>query len=360
MRKPVFFLVTLALSVAPTLSRAQASSSGKEVIAEVNGQKIVMSDLEQSEGGKLLQARSSYYDAQRKALDDLIDQNLLEQQAKKEGLTVDQLLDREVRSKLPADPTDDQLKVSYEIVDTDQPFDAVRSKILDHIRETRFNKAKAAYLVKLRTQSNILITLQPPSANVNLANSILQGSPNAQVVLVEFADYQCPYCQKVHPDIAKLKQEFGDKLSIAFKDFPLPMHPYAEKAAEAARCAGAQGKFWEYHDALFTEKKLEVPQLKEQAVAMHLDTAAFDKCLDSGEQAAVIQKDYAEGKKLGITGTPSFFVNGHYFSGAANYTMLRDMVHQQLVAASAPQSNNKNASSLPSKKEALPMESSLR
>jgi len=250
------------------------------------------------------------------------------------------------------------LKVSYEIVDTDQPYDAVKQKILDHIRETRFNKAKAAYLVKLRSQSNIIIALQPPQANVNLANSILQGSPNAQVVLVEFADYQCPYCQKVHPDITKLKQEFGDKLSIAFKDFPLPMHPYAQKAAEAARCAGVQGKFWEYHDALFNEKKLEVPQLKEQAAALHLDTAAFDKCLDSGEQAAVVAKDYAEGKKLGITGTPSFFVNGHYFSGAVNYTMLREMVHEQMVA-SAPQSN-KNASSLSSQKEGLPMESSLR
>jgi protein-disulfide isomerase len=351
MRKPVYFLVALALSVAPTLSLGQASSIGKDpnFIAEVNGQKLMMSDLEQAEGSKLLQARSSYYDAQRKALDDLIDQNLLEQQARKEGITVDQLLDREVKSKLPADPTDDQLKVSYEIVDTDQPFDAVRAKILEHIRDTRFNKAKAAYLVQLRAQSNIVIALQPPSANVSLANSILQGSPNAQVVLVEFADYQCPYCQKVHPDIAKLKKEFGDRLSIAFKDFPLPMHPYAQKAAEAARCAGVQGKFWEYHDALFTDKKLEVPQLKEQARTLHLDGAAFDKCLDSGEQAAVVAKDYAEGKKLGITGTPSFFVNGHYFSGAANYTMLREMVHEQLVAAS-----------LSSKKEALPMESSLR
>jgi protein-disulfide isomerase len=350
MRKPVLFLVTLALGVAPTLSRAQGSSMGKDsnVIAEVNGQKLMMSDLEQTEGSKLLQARSSFYDAQRKALDDLIDQSLLEQQAKKDNLTVDKLLEREVTSKLPPDPTDDQLRVYYEGIDTDQPYDAVKDKILQHVRDARTAKAKAAYLVKLRSQSNIMIALQPPQANVNLANSILKGSPSAQVVLVEFADYQCPYCQKVHPDIDKLKAEFGDKLSIAFKDFPLPMHPFAQKAAEAARCAGVQGKFWEFHDALFTEKKLELPQLKEQARALHLDGAAFDKCLDSGEQASVVAKDYAEGKKLGITGTPSFFVNGHYFSGAVNYTMLRDMVHQQLTT------------SLSSTKGALPMESSLR
>jgi protein-disulfide isomerase len=351
MRKPVLFFVTLALSVAPTLSSAQVSSAGKDntVIAEVNGQKLVMSDLEQTEGSKLLQARSSFYDAQRKALDDLIDQNLLEQQAKKENLTVDKLLEREVTSKLPADPTEDQLRVYYEGIDTDQPFDTVKDKILQHIRDVRTSKAKAAYLVKLRSQSNIMVALQPPQANVNLANSILKGSPNAQVVLVEFADYQCPYCQKVHPDLDKLKAEFGDKLSVAFKDFPLPMHPFAQKAAEAARCAGVQGKFWEFHDALFTEKKLEVPQLKEQARALKLDGTQFDKCLDSGDQAPVVAKDYAEGKKLGITGTPSFFVNGHYFSGAVNYTMLRDMVHQQL-----------NTSLSSSKKEALPMESSLR
>jgi predicted DsbA family dithiol-disulfide isomerase len=352
MRKSVFFLAALALGVAPTLGLAQQSSLGNSnVVAEVNGQKLTTSDLEQQEGSRLLQARSSFYDAQRKALDDLIDQRLLEQEAAKEHVTVDQLLDREVKSKLPADPTEDQLKVSYEIVDTDQPYDAVRDKIVQHIRDTRFNRAKAAYLVKLRAQSNILITLQPPSANVNLANSVLKGNPNAQVVLVEFADYQCPYCQKVHPDIAKLQQEFGDKLAVAFKDFPLPMHPYAEKAAEAARCAGAQGKFWEFHDALFTDKKLEVPQLKDQAKSLKLDSAAFDKCLDSGEQAAAVQRDYAEGKKLGITGTPSFFVNGHYFSGAVNYTMLRDMVHQQLSAPSTSLSSNKGNP---------PMESSLR
>jgi protein-disulfide isomerase len=351
MRKSVLFLVTLTLGVAPTLSRAQATSLGKDsnVIAEVNGQKLMMSDLEQSEGNKLLQARSSFYDAQRKALDELIDQSLLEQQAKKDNLTVDKLLEREVNSKLPPDPTDDQLRVYYEGIDNlDQPFEAVRDKILQHIKDARIAKAKAAYLVKLRNQSNIMIALQPPQANVNLANSILKGSANAQVVLVEFADYQCPYCQKVHPDIDKLKAEFGDKLAIAFKDFPLPMHPFAQKAAEAARCAGVQGKFWEFHDSLFTDKKLEVPQLKEEARTLKLDGAAFDKCLDSGETAAVVAKDYAEGRKLGITGTPSFFVNGHYFSGAVNYTMLRDMVHQQLTT------------SLSSKKEALPMESSLR
>ena len=344
------FLVMLILSLTPTLVSAQsAAASGKDsVIAEVDGSKLTLGDLDQKEGSKLLQARYEYYEAQRKALDDLIDQRLLEEQARKEHITVDQLLDREVNSKAKVEPTDDQLRVYYEGVDTDQPYEAVKDKIAQHIREVRASRAKANYLKQLRSQANIMIALQPPRADVDLANATFKGSPSAQVVLVEFADYQCPYCQKIHPDLDKLKQEFGDKLSIAFKDYPLPMHQFAQKAAEAARCAGTQGKFWEYHDMLFTEKKLEVPALKEQARALHLDGAQFDKCLDSGQEAAAVQKDLNEGKKLGLSGTPSFFVNGHYFSGAVSYTTLRDMVHQQMTT------------SLSSKKEASPMESSLR
>lgn len=323
------------------------SSNGSATIATVNGQKLTFADLERQENNKLLQSRYTYYEAQRKALDDLIDQQILEQQARKENITVDQLIDREVKSKLPADPTEEQLRVTYEVLDTDQPYDAIRGKLLDHIRESRLTKAKAAYVKQLRSQATIAIALEPPQANVELANSMMKGSPNAQVVLVEFADYQCPYCQKIHPELEKLKQEFGDKLSIVYKDYPLPMHPHAEKAAEAARCAGVQGKFWEFHDLLFTDKKLEAADLKQDARTLQLDGTKFDKCLDGGEQSAAVQRDLAEGKKLGLNATPSFFVNGHYFNGAVSYATLRDMVHQQL------------ATSL-SSKETSPTESSLR
>jgi protein-disulfide isomerase len=147
---------------------------------------------------------------------------------------------------------------------------------------------------------------------------------------VEFADYECPYCQKVQPDLVKLQQQFGVNIALVYKDFPLPMHPLAQKAAEAARCAGAQGKFWEYHDALFENRKLQVSDLKQQAVALKLDSSRFDKCLDSGEQAAAVKKDAAEGLRLGLAGTPSFFTNGHFLSGALGYPKLREAVLQEL------------------------------
>jgi protein-disulfide isomerase len=324
--------IALALAI-PFFGVRVAGQDNSGVIAEVNGDKLTVADLEQKESTELLQPRYKYYQAARKALDELIDQHLLEMQARKENLTVDQLLQREVTSKLKADPNDEALRLYYEGVETDQPFEAMRDQILQHIREARQSKGRAAYIKALRSQAHISIAMAPPSAPVEVAHSPVRGKADAPVVLVEFADYQCPYCQKIHPDLDKLQKEFGSKLALVFKDYPLPMHPYAQKAAEAARCAGDQGKFWEFHDELFAGKKLQVSDLKEEARALHLDAGSFDKCLDGGAEAASVDKDRQEATSLGLTGTPSFFVNGHFFSGVLSYAALHDMVEQQLTAS---------------------------
>jgi protein-disulfide isomerase len=349
----ILFLLAVGLFTSAAFAQS-LTLADNAVVAEVNGDKLTTADLEHQEGSKLLQSRYSYYEVQRKALDELIDQHLLETEARKQNLTVDKLLDREVNSKLPADATDDQLQVYYEGLETDKPFDKeMKDKIRQHIHDARVAKVKAAYLKTLRSQARIMIELAPPEASVDIAGAPLLGPKNAPVVLVEFADYQCPYCQKVHPELEKLQKEFGDKLAIVFKDFPLPAHPFAEKAAEAARCAGEQGKFWEFHNRLFEDKKLEPADLKQDASVLQLNTTKFDACLDSGAEAAVVQKDAGEGKALGLAGTPSFFANGHFFSGAMSYDALRDMVAQQLKAQQAKGSQSSIG-------ETSPMESSLR
>jgi len=321
----------LGLSVAMMALGGNAyAQSDSAVIAEVGGVKLTATDLDREESSKLLQARNSYYQAQSKALEDLIDKTLLEQKAKSEHLTVDQLTARDIKSQVK-DPTEDQMEVYYEGLGTDQPYSAVRDRILEKIRQIRTEKARAAYVATLREKNNVFITLAPPSANVDLANATTLGPKEAPVMVVEFADYECPYCQKVASDITKLQGEFGGKVAVAYKDFPLPMHAHAEKAAEAVRCAGMQGKFWEMHDQLFKSRDLDVGQLKTQAHALNLDSPQFDKCLDSGEATQLVQKDRQEGVQLGLTGTPSFFVNGHFFSGALDYNTLHQIVEQQLA-----------------------------
>jgi protein-disulfide isomerase len=308
-----------------------AAQNDTSMVAEVGGVKVTMAELEQEESAKLLSAHYQYYQAETKALNELIDKKLLEQKARSENLTLEQLVDRDIKSQVK-DPTEDQMKVYYEGLETDQPYEAVRGKILEKIRELRTEKARSAYVNALRAQTTVYVTLAPPLANVDTRNSQTLGPQKAPVSLVEFADYECPYCQKVAADVKKLQADLDDKVAFTYKDFPLPMHARAEKAAEATRCAGKQGKFWEFHDELFRSKELDFDQLKAQARTLKLDPAEFDKCLDSGEQAEAVERDRKEGLRLGLSGTPSFFINGHFLSGALDYAALRQIVEQQLAA----------------------------
>jgi protein-disulfide isomerase len=305
-----------------------AAQGDTSVVAEVGGVKVTMAELEQEESARLLSAHYQYYQAETRALNDLIDKKLLEQKAKSENLTVEQLVDRDIKSQVK-DPTEDQMRVYYEGLETDQPYEAVRGKILEKIRSVRMEKVRTAYVTALRVQTTVYVTLAPPRANVDLQNAQMIGPQKAAVTIVEFADYECPYCQKVAADVKKLQADLGDKVAFTYKDFPI--HSRSGKAAEATRCAGKQGKFWELHDELYRSKELDVDQLKAQARALKLDSPEFDKCLDSGEQAAAVERDHKEGARLGISGTPSFFINGHFMSGALDYATLRQIVEQQLA-----------------------------
>ena len=175
-----------------------------------------------------------------------------------------------------------------------------------------------------------------PRQDVALGDAPVRGSRNAPMMIVEFADYQCPYCQQMHPELKILQQELAGKVAVAFKDFPLAMHANAEKAAEAARCAGEQGKYWDFHDMLFhNSDNLEVAQIKQYAHDLKLNQANFEACLDSGKEAAAVQKDQAQGKQLGVRATPSFFFNGRLFTGAMDYFTLRSLV-EMLLKTDAP------------------------
>jgi protein-disulfide isomerase len=335
------WLGCISLSFVALGDDAQVVAKGSAVIAEIDGVKLTLSDFERKNASSLFQARNYYYQAERKALDEFIDQYLLEQEAKRENVTVEQLLQRHVKSTLPKDPPEEALRVYYEGVDTNEPYEAVRGNILEHLRQRRLEKARAAYIQSLRRQANVVISVSPPRADIPLKDVPIRGLRNAPVVVVEYADYECPYCQQIDPELTKLEAEYKGKLTFAYKDAPLPMHPHAQKAAEAAHCGGAQGKYWEYHDLLFASKQYEMPNLKQHARTLNLDGAAFDKCLDLGEQAEVVKAQLAEAQRLGLSGTPSFFINGRFLSGAVDYATLRGVVEQELAPAAQPKETAK-------------------
>jgi protein-disulfide isomerase len=309
---------------------------GNAVIAEFGEQKITLGELQQNMADQLFQARQQYYTAEREALDQMVEDRLLAAEARRQGMTVEQLLDRNVDTRV-TDPTDDQLRVYHEGLKTDEPFEEMREKILHHIRDLRTARLRTAYVQSLKDQAHVVITFAAPVAHVHTGDAAVRGPQTAPVRLVEFGDYQCPYCRQVHSDVNRLLSEYGAKLSFTFMDLPLSMHEHAQKAAEAAQCAGAQGKYWEFHDAAFEGNDLDVPHLKNHARRLGLDAAQFDKCLDSGEQAAAVAKQAAEGGRFRVSGTPSFFVNGHALAGAAHYDTLREMIDKELVASASEQ-----------------------
>jgi protein-disulfide isomerase len=186
----------------------------------------------------------------------------------------------------------------------------------------------------LRSKDPIIIRLAPPRAPISMKDVAVRGAASPRVTLLEFADFECAYCQQAQPLLNKIEAEFKGKLAFAYKDYPLNMHPNAQKAAEASHCAGAQGKYWEYHDMLFANQQLDVPALKNDARDLKLDTAAFTTCLDSGQMAGAVKDQASEAQSLGLQGTPSFFVNGRYvsFSGPVTYERLRGVIAEELSA----------------------------
>jgi len=336
-------LVTAFLPVAPAFSSPAAISepAGDAIIAIVDNKPVTLAELERKHPSALFQARNAFYEAEKKAVDDYMEEVLLERQAQKENVTVEELLQRHVNSTIAKDPNDEALRVYFEGLDTAEPFETVRPKIAEHLRERRIAKAKAAYMQNLRGQIPVVLQLNIPRALISLENTPVRGDINAPVKLVEYADYECPYCQQIQPTLDKLEAEYKGRLAFGYKDVPLPNHPHAQKAAEAAHCAGVQSKYWEFHDLMMTTKEIEVAQLKEGARKLGLDAQAFDTCLDSGQQAARVKVQLDEATKLGLQGTPSFFLNGRYFSGGMSYEQLQQLVEAELKASSGPQSGVK-------------------
>jgi protein-disulfide isomerase len=301
----------------------------------VDNVKITLADFESKRPAGLFQAHNSFFELERKAVDEFVSDYLLIRQAQKEGVTVPELLERHTTGTKFTPPSEETLRVYYEGIDTNEPYEALRDKIIEAIRVRRVAKAKVAYLQSLRKEAKINFLLLPPKAPVNMKDTPLRGAASAPVTLVEFADYECPYCQQIQPVVDKLLADYEGKVKFAFKDLPLPNHPHAQKAAEAAHCAAVQGKYWELHDLMFTTHQLEISQLKQAAKGLGLDASAFSQCMDSGAKSEVVKSHFEESQVLGLPGTPAFFVNGRLINpnNGVSYDNLKGLIEEELAAA---------------------------
>jgi protein-disulfide isomerase len=264
---------------------------------------------------------------------------LLELEAKATGKTKEALLEEGVKAKAGT-VGDADVDNYYEQLKAQQPQglpakEAVADRIKQYLQQQKDQNARNAFFTDLKNKYKVETFLTEPRIEIATEGHPAKGPASAPVTIVEFSDFECPFCKNVVPTLEQVKQKYGDQVRLVFRQFLLSsIHPHAQKAAEAALCANEQGKFWEMHDAMFGDQsKLEVSALKVTAGNLGVDKAKFDECLDSGRFAQRIKDDETAGSLVGVSGTPAIFINGRSFSGAQPYDALASAIDEEFAWA---------------------------
>jgi len=320
-----------------TSPAAKSEQAARQPIATVNGQAIYEDELLPTIRPQLQQLRTQEYQIKRQALEGLIQKRVLETRARENGTSVEKLLEEGIPQL--SEPTEQEIQAVYEGQKgvLKRPLDEVRSQIRQALKQSQMQEAQKQYKQLLRAQANVDILLNPPRIEVSYDPDRLRGNPNAPVTIIEFSDFECPFCKAAQPTLTQVLAKYGGKVRLSYRDFPLnSIHPHAQSAAEAARCAGEQKKFWEYHDLIFADPaKLDPATLRGHARAIGLDEKQFDSCLSSGKFQPQIQNDIDAGMWSGVNGTPGFFINGVLLSGAQPAAVFEQLIDSELKAISA-------------------------
>ncbi len=204
-------------------------------------------------------------------------------------------------------------------------------QIKNYLAQQQQVEARDKFMTELEAKYNVKYLIEPMRATV-AAKGPSKGPESAPVQLVIFSDFECPFCSRLVPTVDEVVSKYGDKVRVAFRQFPLSIHPNAPKAAEASLCADEQGKFWPMHDELFKDQKaLAVDSLKTKAAALGVNAEQFNACLDSGKYAKQVADDMQEGAEAGVSGTPAMFVNGRFLSGAVPFADVAKLIDDELA-----------------------------
>jgi protein-disulfide isomerase len=322
----------------PTATAVASNPSIPDPLATIGDGKITLADVRARVGDQLDQLDIEYRRARDKliggAVDTIVRSRLFESESKRTGKTEDQLVAAEITGSI--EPSDAEINTWFNDNQArlgGRSLDQVRSQIAAFLRNRRRADAATKLEDRLRAEHRVTVAFEPYRVQFTNDGAPTLGRKDAPVTLVEFSDFQCPFCKQAAPTLKQVAQKFGDKVQIVYRQYPIEsLHPFALKAAEASLCGNDQGKFWELHDAMFADQtRLAVSDLKQTARRLGLDGNAFDSCLDSGRHVAQVQKDIQEGQRVGITGTPMMFINGVVVDGGAvGFSMLEGLIRHEL------------------------------
>ena len=299
------------------------------VVGQFNGKPVTYKDLGSELRTAEQKALRSYCDSVAStrsiAFDNHVTEALVGDAAKKAGVSNEEWVKAEVEKRV-AEPSDVEIQAFYDkqkaaMGEQLPPLEVVKPQVVQFLKREGSEKAVEGVIGGLKKTASMTKSMpdvrSPPQDVANAKHTPSKGGKGAKVKIVEFADFQCPYCTKAAETAKELVAKYGDKVEVSYRHFPLrSIHPQAQRVSEIAQCAGEQDKFWQVHDALYANQAaLDEPSAIATATAAGVDATKLTECLASGRAAAQVEEDFKKGESLGVQGTPSFFINGRQFDG---------------------------------------------
>ncbi len=343
-------VLVIALAVIAPIACAAADSTPSpapttaltDPVATVNGEPITVAQLNEAIGGRVTALEQQIYQTKVDGIRGLAFQRVLEAAAKAADQTPEAYYKAKVADQV-TEPAEQMVTSLLNQYRTQLPADdaQARAQVVAYLKQQQARSLEEQLRSQLLGGANLVVLLEPPRQKTEPAPfDPAKGPADAPVVMIEFSDFQCPFCHRAQPVVDQVMKLYDGKVRHVFRQLPLEMHDNARGAAEASMCAADQGKFWELHDWMFQHQQdLSADSLKAKVGDLGLDAAAFATCLDGKKHAAEVDKDLAEAQRLGITGTPGFVINGRLISGAqplnAFTAIIDDELHRAGVALPA-------------------------
>lgn len=312
--------------------------AGNNVAAKV-GDDITITQEELVDGieAEIFEAETKVFEIKFNKLKSILVQKFMDRDPRKKGMSNDAYLEKYIATGVNISDKEIDAFIKDQNIPEEHINPQVREKIKNYIGMERKKEAVDKWIAEQTKKNTVEVFIakpRRPTYPVEAGNAPFFGDKDAKVTIVEYSDFQCPFCAKGADILKEIKKKYGKKVKIAFKNFPLPFHNHAEGAAVASLCANEQGseKFWKMHDEMFAHQdSLDPEGLKGLAKKIGLHVDQFTKCLSTNKYLTQVQADMEEGKKHKVKSTPTFFVNGQLVNGAQPLDVFTEIIEEELA-----------------------------
>jgi len=316
-------LLTSSLLLIANITATLPAQAQSSIVANINGENIQLASLSKGNALEIYEAEKSLYDLRMNNLRNILIGKLIRLDPKSQGLNDQTYISQYIARPSPVSDAQVDAFIVQRRIDKKKINTNLKEQVKIYLIKQQIAFQVDQWFKRESKVHNVSIKLEKPLEprfDVSIEGAAYKGGLDAKVTIVEFSDFQCPYCTKANKTLKQLSAIYGDKIKIVYKHYPLTsIHPVAPKAAEASICAQNQGmdKFWALHDEMFDNARgLSLGIIKDQAKALGLDVEKFNSCLTSGKYASQVSADLKEGTSLGVASTPAFFINGRFIKGA--------------------------------------------